>query len=230
SGQPVSPPPDDGSPVLSASIGQWRPLSLYPHATQAALSLALTYAAVFLIVVNNVRSQDQLNWLLLTLVSVGGVVAVLWIIQKVSGTESISWLWPSRWGGSPFGPYVNRNHFAGYMAMVLPLGLGWLWGQLVQGNTGDRRAGWRWREQLAAVLGGRNGLLLLLALALANMAVALLLSASRGGIVSCVGALFFFTLLVGVSRRGKRHFAVVGLVLAAFVLAYALWLGIDHVL
>ena len=213
-----------------AYTSRWRPLSLYPHATWADLSLAFTYAVVFLIAVNNVRSQEQLNRLLLTLVSVGGVVAVLWLIQKVSGTEKIYWFWQPRWGGSPFGPYVNRNHFAGYMAMVLPLGLGWLWGQLVQGNKGDRIAGWRWREQLAAVVGGRNGLLLLLALALANMAVALLFSASRGGIVSCISSLLFFTLLVGLSRRGERHFAVVGLVLAACVLAYALWLGIDHVL
>ena len=141
-----------------AYTSRWRPLSLYPHATWAALSLALTYAVVFLLTVNNVRSQDQLNRLLLTLVSVGGVVAVLWLIQKVSGTEGSYWFWQPRWGGLLFGPYVNRNHFAGYMAMVLPLGLGWLWGQLVQGNKSDHIAGWRWREQLAAVVGSRNGL------------------------------------------------------------------------
>ena len=62
------------------------------------------------------------------------------------------------------------------------------------------------------------------------MAVALLFSASRGGIVSCISSLLFFTLLVGLSRRGEHHFAVAGLVLAAFVLAYALWLGMDNVL
>ena len=213
-----------------AYTSRWRPLTLYPHATWAELALAFTYAAVFLIVVNNMQSQAQLNRLLLTLVSVGGVLAVFWLLQKVSGTEKIYWFWQRSWGSSPFGPYVNRNHFAGYMAMVLPLGLGWLWGQLVQDNKGDRIAGWRWREQLAAVVGGRNGLLLLLTLALANMAAALIFSASRGGIVSCISSLLFFTLLVSLSRRGERHFAVAGLVLAAFVLAYALWLGIDHVL
>src|SRR4029077_6963293 len=44
-----------------AYTSRWRPLSLYPHATWAELSLACTYAVVFLIAVNNVRSQDQLN-------------------------------------------------------------------------------------------------------------------------------------------------------------------------
>src|SRR5712691_11631878 len=49
-----------------AYTSRWRPLSLYPHATRAALSLAFTYAVVFLIAVNTLRSWEQLNRLLLT--------------------------------------------------------------------------------------------------------------------------------------------------------------------
>jgi O-antigen ligase len=223
-------PADRGHDFRTAYASQWRPLSLYPHATWAAFSLALTYAAVFLITVNNVRSWHQLSRLLLTLLSVGGVVAVLGLLQKVSGTEKIYWFWKPTWGGSPFGPYVNRNHFAGYMAMVLPVGLGWLWSQVAQSQGRDHgAAGWGWRERLAAGLGDWNGRLLLLAFALVNMATALIFSASRGGIMSFVSSLLFFTLLVGWSRRGERRLALVGLVLTACVFAYALWLGIDHV-
>ena len=29
-------------------------------------------------------------------------------------------------GGSPFGPFVNKNHFAGWMLMALPLTIGLL--------------------------------------------------------------------------------------------------------
>ena len=146
----------------------------------------------------------------------------------MSGTEKIYWFWQPIWGRSPFGPYVNRNHFAGYMAMVLPVGLGWLWSQGTQGSD-NGVAGWRWHERLAAGVSGRNGRLLLLAFALVNMAAALIFSASRGGIVSCFSSLLFFTLLMGLSRRGERRFAVAGLVLLACVLTYALWLGLDQV-
>src|SRR5712691_9795439 len=152
-----------------AYTGRWRPLSVYPHATWAAPSLAFTYAVVFLIAVNTLRSWEQLNRLLLTLVSVGGVVAVLGLIQKVSGTVKIYWFWESE-SGAPFGPYFNYDQFASYMTMVLPMGLGYLWGQLVQGDKGARMAGWGWRERLVAVVGARHGWLLLLALALVNMA------------------------------------------------------------
>ena len=43
-----------------------------------------------------------------------------------------------------------------------------------------------------------------------------------------LSSLLFITLLVGWSRRGGT-LALMGLVLAFCVLAYALWLGIDHV-
>jgi hypothetical protein len=211
-----------------AYTSRWRPLSVYPHATRAALSLAFTYAVVFLIAVNTLRSWEQLNRLVLTLLSVGGVVAVLGLLQKVSGTVKIYWFWESA-SGSPFGPYMNYDQFASYVTMVLPMGLGYLWGQLVQGDKGDRIAGWGWRERLVAVVGGRHGWLLLLALALVNMAAALIFTASRGAIVGFLSSLLFFTLLVGWSRRGERHLAMVGLVLVSCVLTYTLWLGIDHV-
>jgi O-antigen ligase len=211
-----------------AYTSRWRPLSVYPHATRAALALAFTYAVVFLIAVNTLRSWKQLNRLVLTLLSVGGVVAVLGLLQKVSGTVKIYWFWESA-SGAPFGPYMNYDQFASYMTMVLPMGLGYLWGQLVQGDRGDRMAGWGWRERLVAVVGARHGWLLMLALALVNMAAVLIFTASRGAIVGFLSALLFFTLLVGWSRRGERHLAIVGLVLALCVLAYALWLGIDHV-
>ena len=75
------------------------------------------------------------------------------------------------------------------MAMVLPMGLGYLWGQLVQADKGDRIAGWGWRERLVTVVGGRHGWLLLLALALVNMTAVLIFTASRGAIVGFLSAL-----------------------------------------
>jgi O-antigen ligase len=207
--------------------GVWRPLSLYAHPTWEALFLALTYAAVFLVVVNTFQTHARLTRLLCTLLTVGGMVAVVGLIQKVSGTAKIYWFWQPQEGGNPFGPYVNRNHFAGYMVMLIPLGLGWLWGRLAQGDQGMRRRSWR--ESLSAVVSGRDGQLLLLMFALVNMAAALLFSASRGGIVSFVSALLAFTLLAYVSPGERRYLGIMVPVLAALALAYALWLGIDHV-
>src|SRR5262249_36907287 len=151
----------------------------------------LTYAVVFLIAINTLRSRNQLNRLVLTLLSVGGVVAVIGLLQKVSGTTKHYWFWEPA-TGDPFGPFNNYDQFASYMAMVLPMGLGYLWGQLVQGDKGDQMAGWGWRERLVAVVGAWHGWLLLLALALVNMATALIFTASRGAIVGFLSSLLFF--------------------------------------
>lgn len=205
----------------------WRPLSLYPHQTRAALVLAFTYAAVLLIVVNTVRTRVQLKRLLLTIVAVGGVVAVIGLIQKVSGTAKVYGVWQPQFEGSPFGPYVNRNHFAGYVAMVLPLGLGWLYGELSRGYRGVGGQGWR--QRLASLVSGRNGRLLLLGCALVNMAAALLFSASRGGIVSFAVSILFLSVLIYLPRGEGRRVGIVIPVVLAGVVVYALWLGLDHV-
>ena len=70
------------------------------------------------------RSWKQLKRLVLTLLSVGGVVAVLGLLQKVSGATKHYWFWESAAGA--FGPFMNYDQFASYMAMVLPMGLGYL--------------------------------------------------------------------------------------------------------
>ena len=33
--------------------------------------------------------------------------------------------WKPLHGGNPFGPFINRNHFAGWMVMALPLVVGY---------------------------------------------------------------------------------------------------------
>jgi O-antigen ligase len=67
-----------------------------------------------------------------------------------------------------------------------------------------------------------------LVFALVNMAAALLVSASRGGIISFAVGLVFFTLLASLPRRPERRLGLVVLpVILAGVLAYAWWLGIG---
>jgi putative inorganic carbon (HCO3(-)) transporter len=107
----------------ASATSPWRPLSLYTHASVTALRQASAYAVVCLLVVHTIQSQTQLRRLLLALLATGAVIAVLGLLQKASGTAKIYWWWQPQFGGSPFGPYVNRNHGAGYLAMVLPVGL-----------------------------------------------------------------------------------------------------------
>jgi O-antigen ligase len=111
-----------------------------------------------------------------------------------------------RYGGIPFGPYVNRNHFAGLVELLIPPGLAVL-------VLGAER-----RDQLPLI-----ALFTLLPIG------ALFLSASRGGIMSFLAEIALLAVLILLRRRERRELAAAGLVV---ILASALvsWLGIGRAL
>src|SRR5437016_10495276 len=53
----------------------------------------------------------------------GFVVSLFAILQHLSSNGEIYWFREVRSGVEPFGPYVNRNHFAGFAELILPLAL-----------------------------------------------------------------------------------------------------------
>ena len=108
--------------------------------------------------------------------------------------------------GYPFGPYVNRNHFAGFAELVIPIALV----PLVLGKVRRER-------------------LLLVSLFALVPIVALLLSASRGGIVSFVAELALLFLLLLVRRIRSKYVLVGGIVVLGALVAVS-WIGGQQVL
>jgi O-antigen ligase len=109
-----------------------------------------------------------------------------------------------RYAGIPFGPYVNRNHFAGLVELLIPPGLAIL---ILRAER---------RDQLPLV-----SLFTLFPIG------ALFLSASRGGILSLFAEIGLLAILIFFRRRERKELVAAGLVI---VLAIALvsWLGIGR--
>jgi O-antigen ligase len=101
----------------------------------------------------------------------GFLLAMFGLVQSYTSPTKIYWT-REYTQALPFGPYVNRHHFAGYMelALGLPLGL------LISGGAG--------REK---------GVLALFAILV--MTVSLLMTGSRGGVISLAGELGFLSIL-----------------------------------
>ena len=55
--------------------------------------------------------------------SFGFVVALFGILQHLTFNGKLYWFREMHFGGIPFGPYVNRNHFAGFAELVIPISL-----------------------------------------------------------------------------------------------------------
>ncbi len=103
-------------------------------------------------------------------------------------------------GGLPFGPYVNRNHYAGLMGMIFPMIMGLF---LYYRPGGDRSS---FRQRLIGIFTHpRANLSLLLGFAAVLTATSIFLSLSRGGIASLLMSLVFLGfLLKKKSGQGRR--------------------------
>ena len=214
----------------------WAPLSLDASGTVDALLLLLAYGALFVLVFNLADSRERLVRICRSVALLGASVAVVGLFQDLSGAERIYGFWTPRYGGSPYGPFVNHNHFAGYMELTIPVAVGLLLRRIFRGSappraiaaappSGPGSAARRMLEVAPAVRGERAGQAVLLGLAVGVMVAALLLCLSRGGLASLVvAAAAVLALLALGGRLGRWEVAALGAVLALGVTLF-LWIG-----
>ncbi len=210
----------------SDKISANRPLSIYSHATRDEFLKVLAYVAVFFLIINNIKTRDQTRRLVLAIIITGTIVAFLGILQMLSGTNKIYWFWLSKYKiGNYFGPYVNPNHFAGYMGMVIPMGIGLLIAHLL--NCSFIPAG-SWRHRLSVIEShlSKNSLLIFL---IVIMGLSLIFSLSRGGILCFLFSMVFFFTILGI-KRSQRKKRKIGAVILGLIFAMLIWIGIDPVL
>ena len=143
----------------------------------------------------------------LWLVGLGASLAVFGIVQRgLTATDVrplIYGFWQPRSPGAvPFGPFVNPNHFAGWMLMRLPVALGALLDALLQAIEGAPRRG----NRIALVSSPRFGMLLTLATACFLMGLSLLMTRSRSGLAAFAvgGATVGFGMIRTQATRATR--------------------------
>ncbi len=204
-----------------------RTLSLDPAATRVvlaevvALSLLLVGAARLLRRWNIARLVNQLMALALA-------VALVGIVQRALLDPDgmlIYGFWRSRQAGSPFGPFVNRNHFAGWMVMLLPVVLAYGWALVLNGQRRGRQGTGGWVRWVSGVEGNRVFLVWTCSLI---MALSLVMTGSRSGMVA--GALGAATFVAFAWRAvaGRARLALTASVLALLLGALA-WAGAGAV-
>jgi O-antigen ligase len=121
-------------------------------------------------------------------------------------------LWKPTWDWGVFGPYVSRNHFAGYMAMAIPLAVGFAVEALL-----DLRLDWARRGKRRWVaLGDPAGNAAVRRSAVSVvLLVGLLASQSRGGLLGLGAALLAVPLAFHGRRRAAAALAFLVLIAVA---------------
>jgi O-antigen ligase len=174
--------------------------------TRMELQLFLAYLIVLFVAAQAFRTLEDWRGYIWFVMVFGFLVAIFGILQHLTFNGKLYWFREMRYGGIPFGPYANRNHFAGLMELVIPVALV----PLVMGKV--RRERWF-----------LVGLFAMLPM------VALFLSASRGGIISFAVEMAALVLLMALRRAGGRYALAGGVVLLVAVLMVS-WLGVRQIL
>jgi len=204
-----------GEAAAAAVLGSgFRPLSIDPEATRRWLSLTTGLVALAALAVPALRHHRPARTAALVvgasglLVALYGIVARTFFGSRLYGVIPVPTI-------APFGPFVSKNHFAGYVEMTALLTLG-----LAVGLADETRKS---RGALGWIDSSRAGRVVLAYGAAAVMALAILVSLSRGGVVSLVaGTLAFLALRITASaRRPSRLKVLLALALAAACAAAA---------
>lgn len=149
------------------SVSPSSTLSLNPYLTRLfliQLVVAFVFFAASLTFINNRKRFQSIS---LTIIIFSSIIAFYGILQYLANPESIYGIRPFG-QSSPFAAFFNKHHFAAFMEMTLGLTLGLLFGDATRQNK-------KIFFIIAAVI----------------MGMAILLTGSRGGIISLLGVIAF---------------------------------------
>ncbi len=173
--------------------------------THQEFTLLLADTIIVFLAVQAFRTLEDWRGFVWFAMVFGFLVCVFGILQHLTFNGKLYWFREMHYGGIPFGPYVNRNHFAGFAELVIPMSLV----PLMLGKV---------RQERRLVVG---------LFAIVSIG-ALFLSASRGGIVSLVVQVAAIVVWMIVRRTGTKQMLAGAAVLVAALLMVS-WLGVKEI-
>jgi O-antigen ligase len=206
------------------AVPSWVTLSVYPHETLDGLMRLLAYLCAFVLAAYAVDFRQGKSTLLRFLILLGCFEAAYGITQYVTGWQKI-FTYTKRFDlEEATGTFINRNHFAGFLEMVLPFALAYAfyhfqaWSSRRYARPSGGSAGRGSAEQAVFYI-----FLMIL------MVVAVTFSRSRMGILVTVFTIITVALLA--QLRSQRKIWMLGmLVVLGVIIGYGLWIGLGPVL
>jgi tetratricopeptide (TPR) repeat protein len=177
--------------------------SVYRYASMWWLYQFITYALLYIVLVHHLQTRQRLIGLVTLLIIAGSLEAFFGIIQYLQGATHLFGREVMR--HMVTGTFISRTHTAVYLGMMIPLVVGLLF---------------RVREI------EKKFILITLAVI---MITSLVLTLSRGGLVSLLLSLVFFFSCMAIHRTDQRQIWLL-FVLFLAISIYLSWLGIAPVL
>src|SRR6267154_1694491 len=202
-------------------------VSMAQYQTVSHLLLLVTYLTAFFLTLVLCRDPNAKRRLVFAMLSLGVFEALYGLIQYLTGWQQIFTYVKKYYLEEATGTYINRNHFAGFLEMILPFAvvLALRGAALLSKNTSSGTA------TLRKIASRTELLSLVLWLFLATLLfVALVLSRSRMGIISILVSLVAILALAGTASMPARTRVPVATLFFLGVLGLIVWIGIDPVM
>jgi O-antigen ligase len=175
--------------------------SSYPHDTVSSALLYCAYAMLCFVASQSLLRSSQARKIAVILAFFGSAVAAVALFQGIAPNGKLYWLRQPQHGGWIYGPYVNHNHYAGLMELLVPIPLIVALSNLVERN-----------DRIAA------------GVAAAVMTGTIFLSGSRGGMMAIFVEFAVLAIVLLRQKRGMRIALSVG-TFAIILLSLLSWLG-----
>ena len=200
----------------------WPPLfnnTFYVRATLEAFLKTLTYLLVFWLTLNFIQSERQMTVLIRCIFILGFIASLIGIIGKLSGAQKMLWFYEIVAGDRAFtgffSTFVNRDHFASFIGMVVLMLLGrFLYLNARYSMSRERKH----REEKFFLL-----------FVLVVSSVSLFMSLSRGGMIIFILSLFILYRWILVEEKRKRS-TIVFTLFVVFTFLMLLWIGLEPIL
>lgn len=208
--------------IIGSQAG-WQSLSYASLNSIAWWAFLLSLLMFFLILRKSFSSPVRLIVIVGIMLGVTTIESLYGLIQTLVPETGVLWIdYIEQYKGHARGTFINRNHFAGFIEMVWPLGLGIT---LALGN-------WQQQFRLKDLLDSdRPHLQFLLSTAMAFMLLALLFSRSRAGITGAFVGFITFVLLMRSANKGlPLSFWLMSAAVIGLISFYSSKMGFETIL
>ncbi|PKL49160.1 MAG: hypothetical protein CVV39_03340 [Planctomycetes bacterium HGW-Planctomycetes-1] len=199
-------------------------ISFYPSATKHNLRIIFAIVSIFVVVLNNFKSYEQIKRLLKAIVCIGAAVAILAIVQNIAGNNKIYWFTSTPLRASS-GPFINHSHFGQFMNLSIGAAAALLLLKLQEDFKNRHTTAANIFEYFDS--SQARGLWALAAM-ISISAAAVFASLTRSGMASMLMAMCVIVLLLAMRKSLRQHgWLVFVIALCAFVCL--LYTGFDAV-
>ncbi len=204
---------------------QWNTLSFDPHATTEHLLKTLAYICLFILTIALVNTEQRIKAVFYAFFFSGLFQAAYGSLMTLTKLEYIFFMKKEAYIGRATGTFINRNHFANYLAMCAAAGTALLLIDISQQRKKTLK------EMLVGLLHFIMSKKMLLRICLALIVVGIVLSRSRMG-----NTAFFVSLIIAgviwmicTKRFGKNAIILLASLIIIDLWVVGNWFGFEEV-